>query len=488
MFSHYRVIWLVMLICVTGLLVSCQSEPPRVGKIQAQPSTTVLAGETASLTVEASGSDLKFEWAATRGILSDPTQPSVIYTAPDSSGADTVTVKVSSGGATTVQSITFQVIATIPIPTLTSIPTDTSVPTATDTIDETAPVPTATAVSRPPVCGLFEIFPQVRSCDAHTTFRGQDGKINDSVFVTQGVHAGTHSLKLTYENTAAEDYSGWYVDWSKSPEGYFNASSYSELVFWVIGESGGETFQIGLRDDDNEEKAKSALLVTVTQTWQQVSVPLSIFGGNVDLSRITRLIFDFTRAEGSGTIYIDDIKFIALTDTLPAEVTAVPPICGLFEIFPQVWNCYAYTTFRDQGGKINDFVLDTERVRAGTYSLKLEYSNTQELAYSGWYVDWSDSPDGYFKALSYSKLEFWVIGKSGGETFQIGLRDTNHNEAKDKSAPLVTVSAQTWQQVNVPLSIFRDRVDLSRITRLILVFTRAEGSGTIYIDDIAFVP
>ena len=88
------------MVFVAGLLVSCgSSEPPLVGTIQSSAGTTIQTGETTSLNVEASGSDLQFEWTAISGSLSDPSQPAVIYTAPNSAGSDTVTVVVSSGGA-----------------------------------------------------------------------------------------------------------------------------------------------------------------------------------------------------------------------------------------------------------------------------------------------------------------------------------------------------------------------------------------------------
>lgn len=177
----------------------------------------------------------------------------------------------------------------------------------------------------------------------------------------------------------------------------------------------------------------------------------------------------------------------AITPTIILSPTASSPTtCELADIFPQTWDCEAHSTFRDRGGKIDDIVFDSEHIRTGNYSLKLQYSNTKELAFSGWYADWSNSPQGYFNASSYSKLTFWLMGESGGETLQIGLRDTQENE--EKVRPLVTVCANEWEQVVVPLSSFQDNVDLSHVKRIVFAFTRNDGSGTIFIDDIAFVP
>jgi len=142
MFPRYKVIGLfASLAFVVGSFGACSPPlPPMVGEIDISPSTAILVGEMASLTTTASGTDLKFKWAATRGTLSSATAPSVIYTAPDSPGPDTVTVEVTGRGGTTVRSITFEVaaeVAELSTPTPTTIPTP--MPTATS-----APAPTAT--------------------------------------------------------------------------------------------------------------------------------------------------------------------------------------------------------------------------------------------------------------------------------------------------------------------------------------------------------
>src|SRR5512136_2025022 len=89
----------IVLVGMGLLIVGCvlKVEPPTpMSEIEAKPSTTILTGETASLTIGVSGTDLQFEWTVLKGSLSDPSQPSVIYTAPDSPGPDTVTVKITN--------------------------------------------------------------------------------------------------------------------------------------------------------------------------------------------------------------------------------------------------------------------------------------------------------------------------------------------------------------------------------------------------------
>ena len=122
-------------------------KPPDVTDISVEPGTDILAGETASLTVEATGTNLQFNWTALKGKLSPQTAPAVIYTAPDTPGPDTVSVEVTSDGVSTIRTITFNV----SVPTSTDIVTPTLTPTSTPTPTSTATLTlTPTATLTPP--------------------------------------------------------------------------------------------------------------------------------------------------------------------------------------------------------------------------------------------------------------------------------------------------------------------------------------------------
>jgi len=155
MSSHSRTI--TLLLCLTwiaGLLGACGPKPvaTQVSKINIEPGM-IPVGETASLTVDASGTDLQFKWTASKGKISSPTAASVIYTAPDSPGPDTVTVEVTGKGGSMVKSITFQVVkptpVTTPTATATQVPTSTPTPVASPTPPPIVP-PTRTATPTGP--------------------------------------------------------------------------------------------------------------------------------------------------------------------------------------------------------------------------------------------------------------------------------------------------------------------------------------------------
>ncbi len=309
MFPRNRVIGLsISLLLVLSVLGACgpESTPlaaPSVSEIDAQPSTTITVGEEATLAVTASGTGLTFEWTAVKGQVSSssPEVPSALYIAPDSPGSDTVTVKVTSGDNSTFRSITFNV---IPRPTEVPTQTPTPAPTATPTLGPTS-TPTITPTPVPPA---IEIFPQSEQGQAwHWN--------NDGQFIPRYVeneacrHSGPYGLQVTYAMSGDEN-GGWGVHWTNAPTGSFNASAFSTFTFWVKGTSGGELFQIGLKDTGGREvKIESEDLVIVSAAeWRQVQAELSDFT-DVNTASVENVNLGFNSDHGSGTICLDDFAF-----------------------------------------------------------------------------------------------------------------------------------------------------------------------------------
>ena len=90
----------------------------------------------------------------------------------------------------------------------------------------------------------------------------------------------------------------------------------------------------------------------------------------------------------------------------------------------------------------------------------------------------------------YSTLTFWIKGKRGGETFELGLNDTISNKREDA----VFIGAITrylpggvttdWQRVILPLEDFFGP-DLSRVYSLVFNYNE-EGEGEFWVDGLAF--
>ena len=302
--------WLLIVMLSAGLVTGCGApeEPPSVSPISVQPSTTIFVGETASLAVSVSGSkELEFEWIAERGLVGSAGGSSGIYTAPNTPGADIVTIKVTSAGGSTFQSITFDVQA-LPTPTSTATPvpqpTETFTPAPSATLEPTSTLsPTST-----PVTPLLEIFPQSTGGEAFVFKNG--GELVPSF--SEGItcrRTGLYGLRISYAMQGNEN-AGWGIHWDKVAARSFDAATFKKLTFWVRGDAGDETFQIGLKDlTGREVKIKSVnLLVVSASDWRQVSVDLAEFT-NVNTAAVSNLNFGFNKNHRSGTICVDDIAF-----------------------------------------------------------------------------------------------------------------------------------------------------------------------------------
>jgi hypothetical protein len=305
-----HIVRIAAVLLTLGLIAGCNpATPPDVSEIQAQPSTTIGVGETASLSVTASGSDLSFAWTAVRGTLSDPTRPSVIYTAPDAAGPDTVTLTVTSGGITTVRSITFQVIA--PTPTPPPTPTDTPLPTDTPRPTDT-PVPSATPTPPPPIaCNHRSItenlFPSLATVPNQFPFYGPLG---DPRFVCFGVYDVVHTpplaVRIEYQSEVTdENYAFWGIG---TPLGY-DASAFDQVCFWAYAERPNQTVRLQMKDTANVEKG---VFINIPQAgaWNPFCVSLSDFAAmGLDLKNTENVTLGFNKDTQSATVWVDDFEF-----------------------------------------------------------------------------------------------------------------------------------------------------------------------------------
>ncbi|MBU4375984.1 MAG: PKD domain-containing protein [Candidatus Omnitrophica bacterium] len=108
---------------------------------------------------------------------------------------------------------------------------------------------------------------------------------------------------------------------------------YDTLKFRVRGAAGGETFQIAFKEDIYGSDTNIATVpvtdyITVSTTWQLVSIPLADFTGVSDKNNITALLFYFgsDAISGTPTIYIDDIYFDYSSWNLPPVIDNFGPL------------------------------------------------------------------------------------------------------------------------------------------------------------------
>ncbi|MFH1848167.1 MAG: hypothetical protein ABH825_02995 [Candidatus Omnitrophota bacterium] len=148
-------------------------------------------------------------------------------------------------------------------------------------------------------------------------------------------------------------------------------------------------------------------------------------------------------------------------------------------------------------GKVGSFVISP--CKAGAFydkkiyysggddrqSVKIMYSKNDKKAFCGAYTIIMGNISG-FKTMS-----FWVKGKEGGETFEIGMNDAVSNKREDAvfigavNRYLPKGITTKWQKVNVLLEDFYGP-DISKAYSLVLHFNQL-SEGTIWIDEIEFL-
>jgi len=124
------------------------------------------------------------------------------------------------------------------------------------------------------------------------------------------VHGGSQSMPFFYDNSTApisETFRRWEVpqDWTRR--------GLELLKLWVYGQPDNsvEPFFITLEDSAGNSKTVTLLdAVLTTESWQQLSIPLSDFVG-VDAKAIKKMsmgVGDSTKQGGTGILFIDDIE------------------------------------------------------------------------------------------------------------------------------------------------------------------------------------
>lgn len=126
----------------------------------------------------------------------------------------------------------------------------------------------------------------------------------------------------------------------------------------------------------------------------------------------------------------------------------------------------------------------TRREQGSESAVFIRYRKEKDPAFCGAYViilgDLS----------AYNTMTFWIQGKKGGETFELGLNDTISNKREDAVIAgsihryLPAGVTMDWQQVIVPLEDFFGS-DLARVYSVVFNFNE-EGEGTFWIEGLTF--
>ena len=275
-------------------------------------------------------------------------------------------------------------------------------------------------------------------------------------------------------------------------------SRYATMTFWIKGDRGGETFELGMNDTISNKREDAVMAGSiyrylpggVTTQWQEVRVPLEDFFG-ADLTRVYSLVFNFNE-DGEGSFWIDGVSF----DT-QSLVDREGEIAQKKEL---LLDNFDHSDLNLLGRKANAYkklpsVCTFRRVlepRVGDQgrSLRLDFDK-QANGWCGYYTLLNQIDGAYFDLAPYKSVRFWVKGQKGRETFEIGLADkswlTIGDSVKAGAIEKYLPSGVTtqWQEVVIPLSDF-GKLDWSQMGSFVINF-HLPGTGTLFIDNVRFI-
>ena len=311
--------------------------------------------------------------------------------------------------------------------------------------------------------------------------------LDHTVYYPQG--PDQESIKYMYDRRGEEEFAGTYLIVLA------DLSKYKTMTFYIKGEKGAETFEIGLNDVISNKREDAVFVGSiyrylpkgVTTEWQQVTIPLSDWFGP-DLSKVYSFAFHYNEI-GQGAIWIDEVAF--------HTEQKVDRDADIEKQGSLLLDNFDHNDLNLLGRKTNTYkklpsVCRFSRVtepRWGSEGRSLRLDHQKEgTGWCGYYTLLNQIDGDYFDLSWYDKISFMVRGEKGAETFEIGMADRNWLTIGDsvKAGPVekylpggVTTE---WQQVTIPLSDF-GALDLSQMGSFVINFYKKQ-KGIIYIDDL----
>jgi len=394
-----------------------------------------------------------------------------------------------------------------PTPTNTATSTATSTPTATNTPTPT-PTPTNTATSTATVTPTATAAPTTTPNPGYIIYDDAlAAEWANWSWSTQVDFANAAPVRSVARSMAVTYTSGW-GGLSLRPALAFNNPSamYSGISFWVNGGASARLLRIYTHPDDGFSTSTMVNFAASANTWQQIVVPLSALGNPSVISRIS---IQDRSGSAQSVFYIDDVQLVGNSTSTPTATpiatmtatatqtstptkTATPiatttntptPLPGTPTQTPTATNTpipistatstpvptatatpvAGYTIYDDAlaAGWANwswstqvDFA-SAAPVHAGARSMAVTYT-------SGW-GGLSLRPATAFNnpSATYSGISLWV---NGGASARL-LRIYTHPDDGFSTSTMVNfaASANTWQQIVVPLSALGNPSVISRV-------------------------
>ncbi len=339
-----------------------------------------------------------------------------------------------------------------------------------------------------------------------------DGRHDPSVWFLDSENAvSEYALNLFYSQQdlsflKGDGFGGYWM--FTDGDGSYDVSSYKNLEFWIragrVWERGeqhgtvtGLKVKIELADkffdwrDPDSYAHLGSIIVTTTNTWQKVVVPLTSFPG-VDMRYLKQInvVIDDPPPDvpsGATTLYtmysVDEIKFTGEAPPPPPQPPLPLPGQIVFDDFNDgiLGSNLGGTAgaMSDDGRYDPELEFDQYNQKEGKFALKISY-NFPSGKWCGYWSFTNGEEASSYDVSDRTDIRLWVKGAVGGETFKVELKDKYDNQWGVKVS-----ASSSYKEIVIPLANFIG-VDMSKLKLVSIVFDSAPRSGAIYIDYIRF--
>lgn len=292
----------------------------------------------------------------------------------------------------------------------------------------------------------------------------------------------SRAMQLSFDMTQADAFGGFWTSLQKR-----GISGYNTIRFRLKCGTAVPPLEVGIRTvSGGEDKTIIAPYASApgADGWHEVQVPTRVLGKLGDLGAADVLFFSASRSLGSGKgeVLVDDLRLEQRDYDLVAS----------FEDLSEANYERQCTTFATGAAALSAAMMsDPAAAPKTTNSLcRISYGGSIGKNYGlkgGFsYAYWQCALNGT-DGRSFKDLSLRIRGDKGGETPNFYLSDGAKRIClRAKEAKPITTE---WQEIRLPLAFFGKKgIDLSRLNAVQLAFEWNEQSGTVYVDDIHFVP
>ncbi len=244
---------------------------------------------------------------------------------------------------------------------------------------------------------------------------------------------------------------GGWTGWGIALDGV-SSKDYSNLTFMIKGETGKETFEIGVKDTSNmERKLPLSQFAEIGKDWRKVSIPLKEFAG-VNMDSLGNINIGFSDAQEAGHVYLDNLQF-EISDEVGKDQAIGANLSNkvVIDRFERTNQTDIYLVYE---GDESSLKLSSSRIaKEGDYSMELEYTLATNRPWGSWVAALWQSREVTLDWRGSQEVKLWVKGDGSGNILRFFIRDSD-GERWLYEDPQILKSTR-WEQMVMPINDFK---------------------------------